>query len=149
MAHDETQTLSTHNAQQSLESAQAGLQVGLRRGTSSRWFSAAVSIWAGSITTLMGFDHPLWFLILLAGAIALPFYKEHKGIWVQEVHSARQFWLVIIPGALAVCAIGFSGIVGWHIYTQLWAPIAAGTLITVSLFWAMTKFGHSESRATV
>ena len=133
--HDQEQN--GDQAQAALDSAKRLSETSYLRGAYPRWFSVATGTWAGTIAALIGLDSPLWFVIMVAGLIGFFAYRHHRGTWVQEIHSWREFFLVVPIGVSLLCGLGFLGIVGWQHFGMFWVPVATGLTIGLLLFGSM------------
>ena len=133
-------------ARDALSSVERMHDAGLRRGLYPRSFSVALGAWAGLLAFLIGIESGWWPLWLFAGFGGFYLLKRRQGAWLAEVHSKRQFWLLLLPAGLVCGVVFIAGNVGRQDFGLGWAPYASGVFIGVALF-AVTWLAYEPTRA--
>lgn len=103
-----------------------------KRGLYPRRFAVIMAVWAGVLTVAIGIGNSWWLLWWLAGMLGFFYWRNHRGIWVNEIHSRRDLGIVIVC-VFAILLIGFAGITG-AAEGLSWAPYLAGTLVALLLY---------------
>ena len=122
---------SSEEAREALASIEKMQSRGSQVGVYPRWFALAFALWGAALAFTI--ETVAWPVVFIIGLVGYIYYRQKRGVWIKEIQSKRDFWVVISRSVLGGLAY-LGAYVGLTYYGLAWAPYVAGVIIFVMLY---------------